>query len=104
MISAQRLSVLDVRRASEFAGGHLEGAANIAHTRLLSRLAELPRDRALLVHCQGGVRSARACALLERHGFQVTNMAGGYAAYAKARTSRAACPAPSACVATCRPA
>jgi hydroxyacylglutathione hydrolase len=103
-ISAERLSVLDVRRASEFAGGHLEGAANIAHTRLLSRLAELPRDRALFVHCQGGVRSARACALLERHGFQVTNMAGGYAAYAKSRATRAACPAPSACGTTCGPA
>lgn len=77
--------VLDVRRASEFAAGHLEGAHNVAHTRLLSRLSEVPRDREILVHCQGGVRSARAAALLERHGYRVTNMAGGYAAYAKSR-------------------
>jgi hydroxyacylglutathione hydrolase len=82
-LSARNPFVLDVRRASEFAAGGIAGARNIAHTRLLSRLAEVPRDRALLVHCQGGVRSARACALLERHGYSVTNMAGGYAAYAK---------------------
>ena len=90
-IAAESPHVLDVRRASEFADGHLEGATNIAHTRLLSRLDELPRDHALLVHCQGGVRSARACALLERHGFAVTNMAGGYGAYAKTRATCAKC-------------
>jgi len=73
--------VLDVRRATEFAAGHLEGAVNVAHTRLLARLSEVPRDREILVHCQGGVRSARAVALLARHGRRVINMAGGYAAY-----------------------
>ncbi|MFZ9915879.1 MAG: MBL fold metallo-hydrolase, partial [Phycisphaerales bacterium] len=82
-IDARQPFVLDVRRAAEFANGAIDGALNAAHTRLRSRLADLPRSRELLVHCQGGVRSARACALLERHGFTVTNMAGGYGAYAR---------------------
>jgi len=82
-IDARQPFVLDVRRAAEFANGAIDGALNAAHTRLRSRLGELPRARELLVHCQGGVRSARACALLERHGFTVTNMAGGYGAYAR---------------------
>jgi hydroxyacylglutathione hydrolase len=50
----------------------------------------VPKDREILVHCQGGVRSARACALLERHGYHVTNMAGGYGAYAKTAAPAAA--------------
>ena len=64
--------VLDVRSRTEYESGHVPGALNIAHTRLLERLAELPGDRELLVHCATGVRSAVAAALLQRHGFEVT--------------------------------
>jgi len=73
--------VLDVRRATEFAEGHIEGAQNIAHTRLASRLDEVPRDQPLIVHCQGGVRSARTAAFLQREGFTVANMRGGFEAW-----------------------
>ena len=86
-IEARTPFVLDVRRASEFAAGNIAGAANIAHTRLLAHLDRVPKGREILVHCQGGVRSARACALLERHGYTVTNMAGGYGAYAKSASN-----------------
>jgi hydroxyacylglutathione hydrolase len=76
--------VLDVRRASEHEAGHVPDSLNIAHTRLRNHLDELPRDRPILVHCQGGTRSAFATALLERHGFNATNIAGGFGAYEKA--------------------
>lgn len=76
--------VLDVRRKTEFAEGHIAGATNIAHTRLLSRLAEVPKDRPILVNCRSGARSARACSLLQRHGYQVTNLAGGILAWESA--------------------
>lgn len=85
--------VLDVRRAAEHSAGHIAGALNIAHTRLLGRLAEIPMDRALLVHCQAGLRSARACALLERHGYTVTNMGGGFGTYSKSKAAPTACAA-----------
>lgn len=81
MIAEGRVSVLDVRRATEYAAGHIENATNIAHTRLASRLDELSRDGTLLVHCQAGVRSARACGYLQRLGFDVVNLKGGYAAW-----------------------
>ncbi len=84
--------VLDVRRATEHAAGNIAGALNIAHTRLLGKLAEVPKDREVLVHCQAGLRSARACALLERHGYSVTNMGGGFGAYSKTKsTTQATC-------------
>jgi hydroxyacylglutathione hydrolase len=77
------VGVLDVRRASEFAAGHIENARNMAHTRMASRLDELPIEGKLLVHCQGGIRSARACGFLQRLGYDVTNMKGGYEAWQK---------------------
>jgi hydroxyacylglutathione hydrolase len=76
--------VLDVRRASEYDAGHVPGSLNFAHTRLLAHIGEVPGAQPLLVHCQGGTRSAFASALLERHGFTPTNIAGGFGAYEKA--------------------
>ena len=85
MLGASGPFVLDVRRMSEFAAGHIASATNIAHTRLLSRLAEVPKDRHILVNCHSGARSARACSLLQRHGYQATNLAGGFVAWQKAQ-------------------
>ena len=57
------MRVLDVRRATEHAEGHLPGSVNIAHTRLAARLDEVPDGHRLLVHCRSGVRSGRATAM-----------------------------------------
>ena len=64
-------AVLDVRKAVEFRDeGNIEGAQNIAHTRLWDRLDEVSRDKKLLVHCAAGGRAVRAASLLEREGFE----------------------------------
>lgn len=63
--------VLDVRRATEFSRARIDGATNIAHTRLAARLDELPRDGELAVHCLSGARASAAASLLEREGFRV---------------------------------
>ncbi|MFG0292177.1 MAG: rhodanese-like domain-containing protein [Phycisphaerales bacterium JB050] len=72
--------VLDVRRKTEYNEAHLDGATNIAHTRLMSRLDKVP-DGKLLVHCRSGVRSARASAYLQRLGREVINLKGGILAW-----------------------
>ena len=70
------IQVLDVRRKSEFDAGHVPDAQNIAHTRLLDRLDEVPEDKRLLVHCRTGARSAVAAAMLERAGHDVVYVNG----------------------------
>lgn len=80
------VQVLDVRRSSEFAETHLKGALNIPHTRLASRLAEVPSDRPVVVHCQSGGRASYACALLARAGYEVINLEGGILAWEKSFT------------------
>lgn len=67
-----RVTVLDVRGDSEYAAGHIPGSVNIAHTRLLERLDEVPSDGEVLVHCKSGARASAATALLERMGRKVT--------------------------------
>lgn len=63
--------VLDVRRAAEHAAGHVPGSLNIAHTRLLDRLDEVPEKAELIVHCQSGARASAAASMLERAGRKV---------------------------------
>ncbi|MGK7370819.1 MAG: rhodanese-like domain-containing protein, partial [Candidatus Halalkalibacterium sp. M3_1C_030] len=63
--------LVDVRKASEYEEGHLDGAFNISHTRLLDREDELPKDKTLLVHCRTGIRASVASALLKRDGYDV---------------------------------
>lgn len=79
--------VLDVRKASEYQEGHIDGALNIAHTRLLSRMDEVPVERKIYVHCQAGGRSAVAAALLEREGYDVVLIDDNFENYQKPQTA-----------------
>ena len=70
--------VLDVREPAEYVTGHVPGAVSIPQADLATRLAEVPRDRDLLVVCAGGSRSLRAAHFLRQVGFErVTNLEGG---------------------------
>jgi hydroxyacylglutathione hydrolase len=60
--------VLDVRSAAEHEGNHIEGALSVPHTRLQARVAEVPANRTVIVHCQSGNRAAPSAAYLERNG------------------------------------
>jgi len=78
--------VIDVRTPSEREQKHIEGSLSIPLNNLLERAHELPRNRALLLHCAGGYRSSIAASLLKKEGFkQVGEIAGGMAAWEAAR-------------------
>jgi hydroxyacylglutathione hydrolase len=76
--------VLDVRGRSEWDAGHMPDATNIPLAELPDRLKEVPRDTPIVVHCQGGGRSAIAASLLKADGIEdVSNLTGGYGEWAK---------------------
>ncbi len=77
--------VVDVREASEFAAGHIEGAVNIPLPQLRERLGELPQNRELWLYCGVGQRSYYASRILVQHGFKVKNLPGGYTTYEQFR-------------------
>lgn len=76
--------ILDVRNKTEHAAGAIPNAEQLHTGRLAWQLTKLPRDREIVVHCQGGARSAAAASFLRSQGFQVSELAGGYQAWAKA--------------------
>jgi adenylyltransferase/sulfurtransferase len=74
------LLLLDVREPHEVEIASIEGALHIPLGELERRAGELAdwKERRVVVHCKTGVRSARACRLLEAQGFaDVWNLAGG---------------------------
>lgn len=76
-------AVLDVRGAAEWEAGHLPGVMNLPVGYLTDRLDDIPRDRPVVVHCQGGGRSAIAASVLQAAGFHnVIDYSGGYSDWA----------------------
>ena len=63
--------IVDVRRADEFAEGHIPGAINIANEDIVSsEPAELPdKDQVIYVYCRSGNRSKQAAAKLAAMGY-----------------------------------
>lgn len=77
---------VDVRAPREREQKRIAGSVSMPLNHLGERLSELPTDRPLLVYCAGGYRSSIAASLLLRHGFtQVSEIAGGIAAWETAR-------------------
>jgi len=64
------VTVLDVRRSTEFSASRIEGAVNIPLHGLLRGLADIPA-REVWVHCAGGYRASIAASLLAAAGHHV---------------------------------
>ncbi|HND52447.1 MAG TPA: MBL fold metallo-hydrolase [Pirellulaceae bacterium] len=85
---AERLSdpdapfVLDVRTEREWRGARLSGSVNIPLAQLRERLSEVPVDRPIVIHCEGGYRSAVGASLLTGAGrTEVTDLVDGIKAW-----------------------
>ncbi len=77
--------VLDVREPAEYAAGHVPGAISIPQAELALQLDDIPRDRDVLVVCEGGTRSLRAAKFLRQSGFdRISNLVGGTSAWRQA--------------------
>ncbi|EKX42229.1 hypothetical protein GUITHDRAFT_88190 [Guillardia theta CCMP2712] len=75
--------LLDVRRIDEFYTGHAKIAVNIPHEVLGARINEVHKltqndfQKAIVVHCRSGARSAVAKRILEENGYKnVLNLGG----------------------------
>jgi hydroxyacylglutathione hydrolase len=79
-----RVSVLDVRPASEWAAGHVQSAHHTTLDQLDRSVDALPfgHGTPITVVCAGGSASSTAASLLLRHGFtRVSNLEGGMTAW-----------------------
>jgi hydroxyacylglutathione hydrolase len=86
LASADPPQLLDVRNPREYASKHIAGSLNIPLNHLQERIAEVPRNLRVVVHCAGGYRSSIAISILHQHGItKLVEMAGGLAAWEAAK-------------------
>ncbi|HWT14438.1 MAG TPA: rhodanese-like domain-containing protein [Patescibacteria group bacterium] len=78
----EKFLVIDTRDAGQFAQDHLPGAIHIEWRQLLSRRAEIPKDKPVLVYCNTGSLSAQAGFAMRVAGWEnVLILQGGLAAW-----------------------
>ena len=79
--------VLDVRRAEEFAAGHVDGALNVAHTDILANPATAvaaSKDAEIILYCGSGRRASAAIEALRAAGYtNLKHLTGDYPGWVK---------------------
>lgn len=75
-LSADSYTIIDIRDASAFEYGHMDGAVNIPQNDILS--AELPKDKKLIICCKSGIISGDIADQLCDMGFDAYDLEGGY--------------------------
>ena len=82
------VTLLDVRTAGEYGGGHIDGFRNIPVDELRERLDEVEPGKPVYVICQSGLRSYIACRILAGYGYEAYNFSGGFRFYSAAARDR----------------
>jgi len=75
------LTVLDVRKYTEYAEGHVKNAVNLplAEMRDVAQIAQFEENQNIYIHCESGYRSVIAASLLKRQDYHnLRNILGGW--------------------------
>lgn len=81
--AGEEIFLLDVREPFEYQIAQIGGKL-IPQNDVPNRLAEIPRDREVIVQCKSGGRSQRIAEFLAQQGYpNVKNLAGGILAWAE---------------------
>lgn len=78
ILDEKEITIIDVRKPTEFAAEHVEGAKNVALDYLSENLSEIDKNTTNYLHCLSGYRSLIASSILKSRGFNVINVEGGY--------------------------
>jgi rhodanese-related sulfurtransferase len=84
LIADSNVVILDVRKADEFAEGHIKGAILIDQFQddfVEQAKAKLPIDKTIAIYCRSGRRSANAASKLADIGYKCVNLKGGILAW-----------------------
>lgn len=88
MITSGKTQVIDVRTAREVSQGKIKKAQNIdvMDTSFAQKLVKLDKSKPYLVYCRSGQRSAKACRMMAKEGFEeLYNLKGGYMSWQRSK-------------------
>ncbi len=73
-----RAQMIDVRSTGEFNSGNITGSINIPLQNIATNLKKIDKQKAVIVFCASGMRSASAKAILKANGFGEIYNAGSW--------------------------
>lgn len=76
-LDKEDVEVIDVRGASEYKEGHIQGAKNIFVGTIQDHIDEIDTDKQVVIHCQSGARAAIAESMLAKHGVKGVKVYSG---------------------------
>ena len=85
-INNEEITVIDVRTKNEVLSGIIPNSIHISilNPSFKSKINKLDQSKTYVVYCRSGIRSARACQIIEKLGFKdVYNLKGGFLAWNK---------------------
>ncbi len=79
IINSGDVLLVDVRTASEYASGHIDGALNIdvQQSDFKQKATMLPADKTIAVYCRSGRRSKKAASILADSNYKVVELNNG---------------------------
>jgi hydroxyacylglutathione hydrolase len=78
---ANKVNILDVRKASEYNSEHIEEALNAPLDFVNNSMTMVNKDKTYYVHCAGGYRSMTFISILQARGYRnLINVEGGFSA------------------------
>ncbi|TGE31872.1 FAD-dependent oxidoreductase [Desulfosporosinus sp. Sb-LF] len=81
-MNPKEVCIVDVRTIEERRGKFILGSLHIPIDELRNHLAELPKDKDIVVYCEIGLRGYLAYRILTQHGFtRVKSLSGGWVTY-----------------------
>lgn len=70
-LKSELIYVVDARTPEEYESGHFPGSVSIPLEQMKSRLAEIPKDKFIVVHCKTGGRGEIGYRMLKEEGYAV---------------------------------
>lgn len=73
------VKVIDIRSIEKYNDNHIPGAINIPQEKLLAYYQKyLNKNETYYIYCQKGLKSLKLSQILNRLGYKIVNLNGGY--------------------------
>ena len=77
-------TIIDIRQSSKYKIGHIKNAKNISKNELMFNTENyLNKLNTYYIYCSKGMQSKSLCSYLNKLGYKVYNLLGGYESYKK---------------------
>lgn len=79
LLKQKNPNIIDIRSIENYNNNHIPGAINIPFEKLIANPTQyLEINKLYYLYCKMGKTSTKACQILNRMGYNTTNIYGGY--------------------------